>query len=144
MMLVPDRSPFRELDAVDRRMRRMFAGFPFPLGIMPPLTPAADVFETAEEFVFELEVPGYEERELTVEVADHTLTVKGAREEETEEEERTLRLHERLEATFERRFELPATAGRENLTAAYGKGVLTVHVPKTVELQPHRVEIGRS
>jgi len=144
-VLVSERfSPIRELDAFDRRMRRMFAGFPFPLALMPPLAPAADVYETDEEFVFELEVPGYEEKELSVEVADHTLTVRGAREEEVEHKDRTLRLHERLESTFERRFELPPSAGREQLSAACGKGLLTVHVPKTVELQPHKVEIEQS
>jgi HSP20 family protein len=141
-MLVPEKfSPIRELDAMDRRMRRMFAGFPFPLALVPPLTPAADVYETDEEFVFELEVPGYEEKELVVEVADHTLMVKGARREETEEKDKTLRLHERLESTFERRFELPAVADREQLSAVYDKGLLTVHVPKTLEVQPRKVEI---
>jgi len=134
-------SPIRELDAFDRRMRRMFAGFPFPLALMPPLAPAADVYETGEEFVFELEVPGYEEKELAVEVADHTLTVRGARKEEAEKRDRTLRLHERLESNFERRFELPASADHEQLSAIYGKGLLAVHVPKTVELQPRKVEI---
>jgi HSP20 family protein len=141
-MIVHERfSPVRELDAFDRRMRRMFAGFPFPLALMPPLAPAADVYETGEEFVFELEVPGYEEKELAVEVADHTLTVRGARKDEVEND-RTLRLHERLESRFERRFELPTSADHEHLSASYGKGLLTVHVAKTVEVQPRKVEIA--
>src|SRR5215204_4883315 len=66
-------SPFHELDLLDRRMRRMFSDFPF----VPALTPAADVYETDGELVVELEVPGYEEKELDIEVSDHTLGRQG-------------------------------------------------------------------
>ena len=133
-------SPFRDFDLMERRMRRLFSDFPF----MPAVAPATDVYETGDEFVFELEVPGYEEQDLDVEVVDHTLSIKGARKEETEKQERTLRLHERLESTFERSFVLPAEADSARLTAAYGKGVLTVHVPKATHAEPRKVEIARS
>ena len=42
-----------------------------------PALPATDIYETEDEYVVELEVPGYEEKELTIEVFDHMLTVKG-------------------------------------------------------------------
>ena len=131
-------SPIRELELLDRRMRRIFSDFP----LVPALTPAADVYETDRELVVELEVPGYEEKELDIELADHTLVVKGRRTEETEKEERTLRLHERLESTFVRRFELPLETDTEHVTATYGKGVLTLHVPKVPEHTPRRIAIG--
>lgn len=134
-------SPFRDIDLIERRMRRMFSDIPFPF--MPALTPAADVYETDGEFVVELEVPGYEEKELDIEVSDHMLTIRGAREEEIEKKEKALRLHERLEATFERRFELPVETDSEHLSAIYSKGVLTLHVPKTVQLQPRKIEIAK-
>ena len=65
--------PFRELDAMERRMRQMFGDF----GLVPAMLPAADVYETEKEYVFEIEAAGFEEKELTIEVADHTLLVKG-------------------------------------------------------------------
>ena len=58
-------SPFRELELLDRRMRRMFSDLPF----VPAITPAADVYETDGELVVELEVPGYEEKELEIELS---------------------------------------------------------------------------
>ena len=67
-------SPFRDLELMDQRMRRLF-----PVQ-MPPGSPATDITESKDEFVFELEVPGYEEKELDVEVGDHVLTVAGRRE----------------------------------------------------------------
>jgi hypothetical protein len=52
-------------------------------------------------------VPGFEEKELSVEVTDHTLVVEGEQLETREEKDKQYRLHERLEKSFERRFTLP-------------------------------------
>ncbi|HYA08184.1 MAG TPA: Hsp20/alpha crystallin family protein, partial [Gaiellaceae bacterium] len=98
---------------------------------------------TDAEYVVELEVPGFDEQELAVEVTDHQLLVKGSREEETERTERTALLRERLERRFERTFELPLAADTEHVSASYGKGVLTVHVPKTSTGEPHMIEITK-
>jgi len=144
-VLVSERfSPIRELDAFDRRMRRMFAGFPFPLALMPPLAPAADVYETDEEFVFELEVPGYEEKELSVEISDHTLAIKGAHARTKDEKTKEFALHERVEREFERRFILPSEADMEHVKAAFTRGVLEVHAQKLQAAQPTKVMIANS
>jgi HSP20 family protein len=132
-------SPFQELDSMERRMRRIFED----AGFAPTLPPAADVYETDDEFVVELEVPGFEEKELGIEVSDHRLTVRGKRIEAKEREEKTFRLRERLERTFERRFELPAEADTEHVQAKFGAGVLEVHTPKLADSKPKRVEITK-
>jgi HSP20 family protein len=137
MPLIEKWAPFRELDGLDRRMRRFFEEF----GAMPALTPSADVYETDGEVVVELEVPGYDEKELEIEVRDHTLAITGEREEELTKTEKTLRVHERLETHFERHFTLPPDIDGEHVRAAYTKGVLTVHIPKTVHGQPRKVAI---
>ncbi len=130
-------TPLRELDRMERRLRRVFED----VGVFPPLVPAADVIETEKEFVLELEVPGFAKDELDVEVSDHTLVVKGEREAETEKDISVV-LHERLEREFVRRFELPLGADGEHVEAAYDKGVLTLHVPKTAAKETRKVEIG--
>jgi HSP20 family protein len=139
MPLLERRTPWHELDLMDRRMRRFFAD----LGVVPALAPAADVFEADGELVVELEVPGFDEKELEVQVSDHVLSIAGERLEETEKKEKTLQLHERLEKKFERRFELPADVDSEHIKAEYLKGVLTVHVPKTGKTKPRKVEIAK-
>jgi HSP20 family protein len=68
-------SPLRELDWMERGMRRMFEDF----GLAPTVVPAANVYETKDEFVVEVEVPGFKEKELGIEVTDHTLVVKASR-----------------------------------------------------------------
>ena len=130
-------TPFRDLDLMDQRMRRLFPT------LMPPITPAADIIETKDEIVFELEVPGYEEKELDVEVDDHMLTVAGRREAEKESTDKAVRLHERLESAFERSFQLPLEADSEHLKASYDKGILTLRVPKTARPKPLKVPISK-
>lgn len=129
-------SPFQELDAVERRMRRMFE-----IGV-PPAWPAADVYESNGEYVYELEVPGYEEKNLAVEVSDHMLTVTGEQIEKKEEKEKTFFLNERLAKTFERRFELPPEAITDKVAAEFKDGVLFVHAPKAEAAEPRKVEIA--
>lgn len=140
MPLLERWTPLRELETMDRRMRRFFE----ELGVTTPLTPAADLYETEGEVVVELEVPGFDEKELEIVVSDHVLAVTGEREEEKERKEKTLRFHERLERRFERRFELPIEVDSEHVTAEYAKGVLTVHVPKTAHEKPRKIEITKA
>lgn len=140
MPLLEKWTPMRELELMDRRMRR-FLG---ELGMTPPLTPAADVYEANGELVVELEVPGFDESELTIEVSDHTLSIAGERSEKSEREVSAVRLHERLARAFERRFELPAELDSEGVHAEYSKGVLTVHVPKGTQTAPRTIEISKA
>jgi HSP20 family protein len=133
-------TPFMELDSMERRMRRLFE----EIGFAPVLAPAADVYETGDEFVVELEVPGYEEKELSIEVSDHTLAIKGARERTKDEMTKEFALHERLEREFERRFVLPAEADTEHLKAVFTKGVLEVHAQKVQTAKPKKVEIAKA
>jgi len=131
-------TPLRDLDLMERRMRSLFPA------LSTTAVPAADIIETDTEFVFELEVPGYAEEELQVEVSDHTITISGRREAEHEETDQALRLHERLESEFERSFQLPFAADGEQLSATYGKGLLTLHVPKAAKSRPMKVPIAKA
>ena len=130
-------APFQDLDVVERRMRRMLEDW----GVAPAPLPAADMYETAKELVVELDVPGYEETELALEVTDHTLTIKGERTAEKEEKDKSFYLQERLEKHFERRFTLPAGADTAHIDAKFHTGVLEVHVPKVEQAKARKIEI---
>jgi HSP20 family protein len=131
-------APYGDFDVIDRRMRRMLEGF----GVAPALLPAADLYETGQELIVELDVPGFDEKELALEVSDHTLTVKGERVQEKDEQDKTFYLHERLEKHFERSFALPADADVEKMKASFETGVLKVHVPKVEAAKPRKIEIA--
>ena len=128
---------FNELDPAERRMRRLFE----QTGLAQASLPAADVYETPDEYVVAVDVPGYEEKELAVELSDRTLAIKGRRAKTSEEKMKEFALHERLEREFERRFMLPIGADTEHLKAVFKKGVLEVRAPKTGAIESKKVAI---
>jgi HSP20 family protein len=139
-MAVVKRTPFTELDSMERRMRRIFE----EIGFAPVLAPAADVYETGEEFVVELEVPGYEEKELSVEVSDHVLAIRGSHTKEAKDEEhKEFALRERLEREFERCFVLPKEADTEHVKAVFREGLLEVRAPMLEAAKPKKVAITK-
>ena len=139
-MAIMKRSPFQELDSMERQIRRVFE----QVGFAPTLLPAADIYETKNEFVVEVDVPGYEEKEIEIEVFDHTLVVKGEQGETKEKEEKSFRLHERLEREFERRFVLPSEADTDHVKAKFVKGVVEVHAPKIANAKRRKVAFQRA
>lgn len=133
-------SPLRELEAMQRRMERLLGDGE----TVRPTLPSADVYETETAFVVEIEAPGFEEKEVGVEVVDHTLRVRGERKQEKEEKDKSYWRRERLERTFERRFELPTEADTEHVTASFEKGVLRVEAAKATPPKPRTVQIEKA
>ena len=131
-------------ETMERRFRRLFGEMPLMPAFVAPMLPAADIYETPDEYILELEVPGFEEKELSLEISDHRLAVKGAREETKEHDEKSYRLHERLERSFERTFTLPPEIDGAHASATLEKSVLEVHVPKLVTSEPHAITISKS
>jgi HSP20 family protein len=131
-------TPFRELDLMERQMCRLFDNGAYGV----PHLPVADAYETPQEFVVELEVPGFEEKDLSLEVTDHTIIVKGEAEASEKQDEKTFLLLERSERIFERRFHLPDDADTDKLTATFSKGVLELHAPKVVQAAPRKIAIA--
>ncbi|MEP7334543.1 MAG: Hsp20/alpha crystallin family protein [Actinomycetota bacterium] len=131
-------TPWTDLDAMERRLRRFFD----ETGFVPAPVPAADVYELEDDFVVELEVPGYEQKDLEIELTDHTLVVTGELKTAKEEQEKAFRLHERLEKSFERRFAVPPEVDLEQFHADFSKGVLKVTAPKLKGMEPKKIAIG--
>ena len=139
MTTLVKRSPFIELEPVDRWLNTMLSGIGFgPL--IRPFLPAADVYVAEGKFVIELEVPGFVEKELAVEITGRMLTITGKHVEE-KEEEKAFRLHERLANEFERTFMIPPEVEVEKITSIFRNGVLKVFAPLPVEVAPHKVPI---
>lgn len=132
--------PFAELRArMDRMFNGMFGDFePFgPMrGIAPAVTmPHVDIAETADALTITAELPGMDEKDVTLTLLDGVLTLKGEKRAEKEErdEQKSYHLVERSYGTFTRSFRLPETVDPDKVAAVFEKGVLTVTVPRTAE-----------
>ena len=101
--------------------------------------PAADVEETAEAYLVELELPGVEQEDISVELSGGELSVSG----EVKERERVgfLRTKARRVGRFDYRLSLPADIEEDQVSASLSNGVLTVRVPKAAKAQPRKIAI---
>jgi len=103
--------------------------------------PVVDVVEKEKEYQISAELPGLEEKDVEVSVADDMLTIKGEKKEEKEEKAKNYYLSERRYGAFQRSFQLPSGVDAEKIEANFQKGVLTVTLPKTPEAQKKEKKI---
>jgi HSP20 family protein len=95
--------------------------------------PAVDIVEKDNAYEVTAELPGIDEKNIDVKVANGVLTIKGERQEEKEEKKKDYYLQERHFGSFERRFQVPEGVDANKIEANFTKGVLTVTLPKSAE-----------
>lgn len=105
-------------------------------------SPAFEVKETKEGYVFKADVPGVKDPDVEVTVTGNRLTISGKREAEKEEKEDTYYAYERSYGSFTRTFTLPAEVDTAHVKAELKAGELTVVVPKTPAAVAKKVPIG--
>ncbi|HSP17305.1 MAG TPA: Hsp20/alpha crystallin family protein [Thermoanaerobaculia bacterium] len=103
--------------------------------------PVADILETKDHYIVRAEIPGMEEKDITVEIENGVLTLKGERKFEAKTEEKDFRRIERSYGQFLRSFTLPTNVNTEKITAAYVNGVIEVMIPKKEEAKPKKVTL---
>ena len=69
-----------------------------------------DLYEEKDEIVVKAELPGMEKDNIEVNLADHTLTIKGEKKKEAEVKEENYYRSERFHGSFLRTLELPKTS----------------------------------
>jgi HSP20 family protein len=103
--------------------------------------PEVDVTETDKEFRVTVELPGMNEKDLKVTFADGSLTIKGEKREEHEEEKGDHYHSERQFGAFERTIPLPSEVNPDEAKASFKNGVLKITLPKTEEARSKRKTI---
>jgi HSP20 family protein len=139
----PALDPLRELAQLHQRMSQLMntaLGTDLLCPTAPGWTPLADVTETDDAYVVEIEVPGVGRKDLTVEAVGSELRVSG----EIVEKEKVgwLRHRTRHVGQFVYRTTLPADIDTDDISADLADGVLTVRVPKTEAAKPRRITVN--
>lgn len=114
-----------------------------PLNSWSAWTPAADLYETEDAFVLEMELPGFDLDDIELTMERGVLTVSGSRSvQETDGTEgRTYHLRERSVDRFTRSYALPRSVDPDDIDASFAEGVLSVTLPKAPEAKPRRIEV---
>lgn len=140
------RDPLREIEELFDRMSREFEDFGGGIELGAGEGISVDVAEDDEAVTVTADLPGYDREDVEVTVQDRTLTI-AAEQDETEESEggeEDVQYHrrERRSRSVSRRIRLPAQVHKEEATATYQNGVLTVELPKVEGgMDGHNIDI---
>ena len=117
---------------VNRLFDDVFRGFDLPafgslnraLGL-----PNLEFGETDREIRITVELPGLDEKDVELSIAEGILTLRGEKKAEAQDSERGY--SERSYGRFERRIALPRGVEQDKASATFRNGVLTIALPKS-------------
>ena len=129
-----------EFMVLQRRMDDLFrtylgprAGATFPAlpeGFRRPFVPVCDVFGREGDLIVHLEVPGIDpEKDVTIQVEDDVLVIRGERSTKAEVEDKDYYRMESSFGSFERRLPIPEGVKEDDIVATYADGVLEIVLP---------------
>src|SRR5919198_2958248 len=137
--------PFREIATLQNEMSRFMNALLEGNGrTNQAWLPALDVWETENEIVYALDLPGIPEDKISVELDDGALTISAERERTQEESNERLYRFERRFGAFARTFGVPQGVSESDISADYKNGVLEVHLKKPEQPKPKRIQVGAS
>lgn len=138
-------NPFRELQAMQEDMNRLFSRFESGAngvsGDRQPWLLPMDVIENADGLKLWASIPGVDPKDVNIQIEDHTLTVSGQRRFEDKVEKDNYVWIEQQYGSFSRTVTLPQTADVEKIDARYSNGVLELTVPKTQLAKPRSIQL---
>ncbi len=103
--------------------------------------PPVDIFETDTDVVIQAEIPGVHKEDVSVEVKDNILIIKGDRLPDEKSGERNYYRQERCFGTFQRAFALQDFVDTDKIGAHFSNGVLEVTIPKPEEEIPVKIRV---
>ena len=139
--------PFREMSSLQERMNRLMSDFRTRSSwseeemAQGAWVPSVDIYETKESIVLNVELPGVSKEDMSLEVKDNTLTIKGEKKLEKDVKEENYHRMERTYGSFMRMFTLPNTVQQEKVKAKFRDGVLEVMIPKAEEAKPKQIKV---
>ncbi len=103
--------------------------------------PKVNVTEDESFFHLEAETPGMKDKDISVEVHNGVLTIKGRKENRSDIEKENYHIREFSSQSFERSFKLSDRVDTNKVLAKINNGVLRVELPKHEQIKPKKIEI---
>jgi HSP20 family protein len=131
-----------------KEMDRLFDRFLEPTWAeMPTLgewQPTLDVTEDKDAVTVKAELPGVEQKDITVSLQEGVLTIKGEKRAEKEEKDKRYHRVERSYGAFYRSIRMPAAVDAGKVAATFRDGVVTITLPKAPEAKGTTIPVKAS
>jgi len=136
------RSPWREMERMQREMNRLFARVPTRFeGTAAPAYPAMNLWTDEDGAIVTAELPGVDPDDIDISVVDDILTLKGGRQPDELKEGETYHRRERRHSRFTRAFRLPFQVDADKVVAVFEKGVLNISLPRAEADKPKKIAV---
>jgi HSP20 family protein len=132
-------------DELDRVFENFLQGFGLPASgavaaaAAPRVfAPRMDVSESESAYRVDAELPGLEEKDISVTLENGVLSIAGERkqEQESQDEKRGFHHKESFRGSFQRSLRLPDEIDEKGISASYKNGVLSIVIPKLPKARP--------
>jgi HSP20 family protein len=138
-------NPFSDMNLLQNQMNRLFdsaiQGWPGDAKGTTSWVPAADIYESDEDLVVNLDLPGIDPKAVDVRVENNLLTIRGERQFDQKQNAENYHRVERSYGAFGRSFNLSTSVNPEKIRAVYQAGVLTIVLPKAEAAKPRKIEV---
>ena len=134
-----------EVPTVSRLFEDFFNDFPFSNSIpenRENWMPSVDILEKDGNLILRAELPGMSEKQIDLKLEGNTLTLKGERRMEKEDDKTNYHRVESFYGSFTRSFRLPDTVNSEKISADFKNGVLTITIPQRPEVRPREIPVS--
>ena len=139
--------PFRDIATLQDRINRIFnesfgrsRDFDDEVGLSD-WRPPVDIYETDDGIVLKVELPGVNKDDVSLEVKDNVLTLKGERLLNPEIKDEHYYRKERSFGKFNRSFSLQEPIKPDLIKASFKTGVLTIEIPRPAAQKPKQVTV---
>ena len=131
--------PWKEMMDIQREMNRLFnhsfdaegKGFP-----------AINLWANNEEAVVKAEVPGMDQKDIHLNLANDILIIQGEIPAVKRRENESVHRKERHEGPFKREINLPFGVNPEKVKASLKNGILTISLPRAEADKPRQISIS--
>ena len=144
------RQPFTSLQQFANEVDRMFDDFGFGRPWRSPgwfhrsqgWAPDVDIYQRNDQLIIKADLPGMSKEDITVDLTDNRVTIRGERKSEREEEHEGVYRTERSYGSFHREIALPEGAISDQAKATFRDGVLEITMPAPPASKGRRLEIA--
>jgi len=139
--------PFRDVATLQDRINRIFTeSFGRSRDLDDEVSlydwrPPVDIYQAGDGIVIKVELPGVNKDDVSVEIKENVLTLKGERLLDPEIKDEHYYRKERSFGKFNRSFSLQETIKPDLIKASFKDGVLTVAIPRPEEEKPKQVTV---
>ncbi|MDD2464753.1 MAG: Hsp20/alpha crystallin family protein [Desulfobulbus sp.] len=98
------------------------------------LKPKIDLSAADTQYLLTVEIPGVIEKDISIDIHNNTMTIKGEKKLEKEDKNKNYYRIERSYGSFQRVLSLPEDVDQDSIHASFNNGILSITMPRKAQL----------